>query len=118
MCSSDLAKLFNLQLVQGKDFQEQYVQKTEKRVLLPASRGNIYDRNGNLLAYNELAYSITIMETGYYNSNGLNLMVHRLVKLLEKHEENIIPTIPVIINDSGEYEFTFATAIAKKTVLS
>lgn len=111
------AKLFNLQLVQGKDFQEQYVQKTEKRVLLPASRGNIYDRNGNLLAYNELAYSITIMETGYYNSNGLNLMVHRLVKLLEKHEENIIPTIPVIINDSGEYEFTFATAIAKKRFL-
>jgi len=58
-------------------------------VLLPASRGNIYDRNGNLLAYNELAYGVTIMETGYYNTNGLNLMVLRLVRLLEKVGEGL-----------------------------
>ena len=111
------AKLFNLQLVKGRDFQEQYVQKTEKKVLLPASRGNIYDRNGNLLAYNELAYGVTIMETGYYNTNGLNLMVLRLVRLLEKHGEHINVTVPIEIDTDGNYEFTFSTDIAKKRFL-
>ena len=36
----------------------------EKTVTTPGTRGNIYDRNGNLLAYNELAYAVTVQDTG------------------------------------------------------
>lgn len=42
--------------------------KFVKERTLSSTRGNIYDRNGNLLAYNELAYSITIEDNGTYSS--------------------------------------------------
>lgn len=46
-------KLFNLQVVHGEDYQVNYAQKTEKTLVLDSTRGNIYDVNGELLAYNQ-----------------------------------------------------------------
>ena len=45
-------RLFNLQIMEGEQYQENYMEKTEKKISLAGTRGNIYDRNGNLLAYN------------------------------------------------------------------
>ena len=53
-----IGKLFNLQIIHGDEYQQSYMQRTEKMVTAPGTRGNIYDRNGKLLAYNELAYSV------------------------------------------------------------
>lgn len=111
------AKLFNLQIVQGKNFQENYVQQTKKEVELPSTRGNIYDRNGNLLAYNELSYSVTVSETGYYTALEFNEMIYRLVKILIKHGENVVGALPIIIGESGEYEFDLGSETAKKRFL-
>ena len=38
------------------------MQRTEKLVTTPGTRGNIYDHNGNLLAYNQLAYAVAIQD--------------------------------------------------------
>lgn len=51
------ANLFDLQIINGESYLEDYVQMIEKTVTTPGTRGNIYDRNGKLLAYNELAYA-------------------------------------------------------------
>lgn len=84
-------KLFNLQIVNGETYQKNYVEKTEKTVALPATRGNIYDVNGNLLAYNKLAYAVTIQDNGYFEKdNELNLMIYNLVKLLHDNHEQVI----------------------------
>lgn len=37
--------------------------KTEKKISLTGTRGNIYDRNGNVLAYNKLSYNVTLRIT-------------------------------------------------------
>ena len=60
------SKLFTMQMVNGKEAQEKYVQKIKKTVTTTGARGNIYDRNGNLLAYNKLSYTVTITDVGYY----------------------------------------------------
>ena len=52
-----LWRIFSLQIVNGKEYQDNYTFKIVKERTLNSTRGNIYDRNGNLLAYNELAYS-------------------------------------------------------------
>ena len=52
-----ICKLFRMQILDGSSYQESYMQRTEKLVTTPGTRGNIYDRNGNLLAYNQLAYA-------------------------------------------------------------
>ena len=49
-----------MQILDGSSYQESYMQRTEKLVTTPGTRGNIYDRNGNLLAYNQLAYTVTL----------------------------------------------------------
>ena len=47
-----VVKLFNLQIVQGENYLRDYIQLTEREITTPGTRGNIYDRNGNVLAYN------------------------------------------------------------------
>ena len=42
---------------------------TTKTRTLKSTRGNIYDRNGQVLASNELSYSITLEDSGDYANN-------------------------------------------------
>ena len=61
-----VVKLFNLQIVNGESYLRDYIQLTEREVTTPGTRGNIYDRNGNVLAYNKLAYTVTVQDNGEY----------------------------------------------------
>lgn len=55
-----ICRLFYLQIIKGEEYAEAFELQIRKTQEIKATRGNIYDRNGNLLAYSELAYSITI----------------------------------------------------------
>ena len=110
--------LFNLQIVHGEDYLNEYMQKTEKVIYTPGTRGNILDRNGNVLAYNELAYSVAIQDTGVYNATGdRNKMLLRLVTILEKHGETIEGEFSVALNEAGEMEYTTSSEAARKRFL-
>ena len=63
-----VSRLFYLQIINGSEYQDNYNLKLEKTESIPATRGNIYDRNGNLLAYNELVYAVTIQDNGTYSN--------------------------------------------------
>ena len=77
-------RLFKLQIIEGEQFQENYMAKTEKKISLTGTRGNIYDRNGNLLAYNKLSYNVTLQDNGdYKRSNDRNRMLLELVRILK-----------------------------------
>lgn len=49
-----LNRIFQLQIVEGADKQTELELKLEKERSIAGTRGNIYDCNGKLLAYNEL----------------------------------------------------------------
>ncbi len=68
MSSALVMRLFNLQIIKGEEYQDAYTAMTEKVIKTASTRGNIYDRNGNVLAYNELAYDVTIQDTGAYKT--------------------------------------------------
>ncbi len=107
MFSVLLVRLFSLQIIEGETYQDQYTQTTKKEVRLASTRGNIYDRNGTLLAYNELVYVVTITDDGSY-SNGYerNLMILRLIEILESHGETLLTEIPIVIDSRGEFQYT------------
>ncbi|MBP3728833.1 MAG: hypothetical protein J6H18_01025, partial [Lachnospiraceae bacterium] len=44
-------RMFRLQVVEGANAQQEVENIISRTVTLPPTRGNIYDRNGNLLAY-------------------------------------------------------------------
>ena len=52
--------IFQLQIVKGEEYFNNFQLRITRERTIPATRGNILDRDGNLLAYNELAYSVTI----------------------------------------------------------
>ena len=52
-------RVFYLQIVKGQEYLDNYKLQIEKKKYTEGTRGNIYDRNGKVLAYNELAYSVT-----------------------------------------------------------
>ena len=73
-----VGKLFRMQILDGSDYQKKYMQKTERSVDTPGTRGKIYDCNGFELAYNKLAYSVVIQDTGDYPKTAdRNQMLHR-----------------------------------------
>lgn len=55
-----LIRLFLLQIVNGKEYNESLLTSVSKEVNVPAPRGNIYDRYGRPLAENKAAYSVQI----------------------------------------------------------
>ena len=56
-----IGRLFYLQIVKGEDYLQNYELSIRRTSTIQGTRGNIYDRNGELLAYNKLAYSVTNM---------------------------------------------------------
>lgn len=112
-------QLFHLQIIEGAEYQESYMAKTEKKVSLAGTRGNIYDKNGNVLAYNQLAYNVTIQDNNDYpRSNDKNRMLLLLVRILNRHGEKVRGEFSVGFDSSGEMVFTTTSETARKRFLS
>ena len=86
-----IGRLFYLQIIRGEDYLENYELQIRKTRDVPATRGNIYDRNGELLAYNKLAYSVTIEDTIPTDTSAkekneiLNEVLDRVLTIVEEH---------------------------------
>ncbi len=106
-------RLFVLQIVNGQDYLDKFQLKIKKERTVPATRANIYDRNGVLLAYNELAYSITledVYESGREKNALLNETIHNILAIIEKHGDSLSLSFHIRVNENDEYEFTVSDA--------
>ena len=112
-------RLFNLQIVNGEEYQETYMARTERTVSLTGTRGNIYDRSGNVLAYNELSYNVVIQDNGdYETASERNRMLLLLVRILNRHGESVEGEFQVGFDSSGEMVFTSASETSRKRFLA
>ncbi len=118
MSGTLIARLFNLQIMHGEEYQEAYKSLTERVIKTASTRGNIYDRNGNVLAYNELANDVTIQDTGVYkNDFQWNTMLYQLVSILNEHGETAQTSLELTVGQSGEIVFTSESTAARKRFL-
>lgn len=109
-------RLFKLQIIDGEEYLDKFVLKSKKTITTQGSRGNIYDVNGKLLAYNKLAYTVVmensdkISELARQNKTSENFeknkMIYNLIHLLEKNGDEIINEFPIIATKSGKLKFT------------
>lgn len=102
-------RCFDLQIVHGEEYLEEFVLEVEKTRDIASTRGNIYDRNGRVLAYNELAYSVKVedvFETGRKKNAELNEMLFRLIKMIEKNGDNVITDFRIVLDEDGEFAYT------------
>ncbi|MBQ9886017.1 MAG: penicillin-binding protein [Lachnospiraceae bacterium] len=111
-------RLFDLQIIKGEGYLEKYIDSSETTVSTVSTRGNIYDRNGHLLAYNELAYCVTVGDSGVYkNGYEKNLMLIDLINILLKHNETIETTLKLGIDTNGNFIYTTTSEYQKKAFL-
>lgn len=102
-------RLFDLQIVRGQEYLDNFRLMIEKEKIIQGTRGNIYDRNQNLLAYNELAYSVTIEDVYESNSAGreeLNNTLYRLIHMIEENGDSVISDFSIILNENNDYAFS------------
>ena len=115
-------RLFVIQILEGEEHQANFDYKVEKTIQLNGSRGNIYDCKGRLLAYNQLAYTVTLensdqtqkmaekrsRETGKeVDQNDIrNEIIYKLITMLEANGDTANYNLPLKLTSKGKLKFT------------
>ncbi|MCX8074389.1 MAG: penicillin-binding protein 2 [Clostridia bacterium] len=97
-------QLFNIQIVNGQEYREKSEKKMLRNKTIVAPRGEIYDRNGVVLATNKLAFDVHIYKVKVDNST-LNNAFSKLIKILEENSDKIYSTFPISEDHTG-FSFT------------
>ena len=103
------ARLFVLQIINGEETLQKFTLKIQKERTINSSRGKIYDCNGVLLAYNELAYNVTIedvYESGSEKNKNINETLLKVIDIIEKNGDKIINDFNIVLNEDNEFAFT------------
>ena len=105
-----IRRLFDLQIIQGQDYISKFAARTTKERVIKSTRGNILDRNGDILASNVLSYSLTLEDNGTYTSTReknltLNGVAYQVLKILHQNGDDITHSFHIVVDDSGEYVF-------------
>lgn len=95
-----LLRFYHLQVDQGESYQQQLEDNLTREQTTPGFRGTIYDRNGEVLAYNELIYKVTITDSGIYeesgdHNQGLNRILDQVIEILEGNGDSIQASLPI-----------------------
>ncbi len=108
-----ILRLFVLQIINGDNYLNNFTLTIEKERSIPGARGIIYDRNGEALAYNELAYTVCIEDNGTYDTlteknKVLNTTINKLVKIIESNKDSLNNEFYIKLSSGGRFEYTVA----------
>lgn len=101
-------RLFDLQIVNEDYYMDTYISKSEKELSTSPTRGCIYDRNGNLLAYNEMTYSITmedILESTDDKDAKLNEIIYNAIHIIEKNGDSMVNDFILAVDENGDFYY-------------
>lgn len=110
-----IGRLFTLQIIEGDEHLNNFTYKSKKTLTVEAARGNIYDCNGNLLAYNQLAYSVTfenstqltdVASDNEVSENELkNAVVAKTIQILKKNGDDLSISFPIVYDKYGHLDY-------------
>ena len=105
-----IQRIFVLQIINGEEYLNNYTLLIQKERVTSGTRGSIFDRNGKLLAYNELSYSVTIEDNGVYDSSKqknklLNQELSTVIQMVEEKGDSITNNFNVKMTENGKYKF-------------
>lgn len=114
-----LFRAFSLQVINGASYQENFTLYIQRTLTKDAARGNIYDRNGKLLAGNVLSYSVELADSGNYESTKvknplINEEIATIVTEIRKNGESIVNDFQIDLNEDGTYSFNVSGTALKR----
>lgn len=102
-----IGRLFSLQIIHGEDYAQSFEASVTRKVSIPARRGRILDRNGNVLADTQSFNSVTIVDnTGnsLEENARLNTIIQDTLKILNENGDEPVEDFGISWEGSG-YEF-------------
>ena len=105
-----IRQIFDLQIIQGENYISEFQSRTTKTRVLKSTRGNIYDRNGTLVASNVLSYSLTFEDNGSYDTTReknltLNGVAYKVLKILAENGDSLTHDFHIELDENGNYVF-------------
>ena len=105
-----IRQLFNLQIIQGENYINEFQTRTTKTRVLKSTRGNIYDKNNKLIASNVLSYSLTFEDNGTYDKTReknltLNGVAYKVLKILASNGDSLSNSFHIQLDKEGNYSF-------------
>lgn len=101
-------RIFQLQIINGESYQNNFILKIQREKTIPSTRGKIFDCNGKVLAYDELAYSVTIAdnyESSSTKNADMNDTISHLIRLIEKNGDKLVNDFNIILDKDGNFVF-------------
>ena len=99
-----IIKLFSLQIVNGEEYLEKSNSRLTRETTVKASRGNVLDCNGNVLAGTKIKYSLELYKSKIEISE-LNNTILNAINVLEENGDKYIDEFPIEINPV-QYNFS------------
>lgn len=99
-------RLMQWQLLEGDKFEQQALSSLTDTIEIDAARGEIWDREGKVLAGNRTSYDI-VYNALYmdYTRGKRNATILEVVDLLEEYGEEWVDRLPIELSEEGEYYF-------------
>jgi len=108
-------RLFILTVVQHDKWNKSASNQSTKMIYTSAPRGNIYDRNGQVIASNKQIFSVTFSASSYADDDmeKVNSNILKLMRLLEKNGDDYIDEFPIKIKKDGSMYWTYDQNLKK-----
>ena len=105
-----IRQIFELQIIQGENYISEFENRFTKTRVLKSTRGNIYDRNGEMVASNILSYSLTFEDNGSYETTReknltLNGVAYRVLQILSENGDSLSGDFHIVLDENGNYAF-------------
>nr|WP_303230842.1 penicillin-binding transpeptidase domain-containing protein [uncultured Blautia sp.] len=105
-----IRQIFELQIIQGENYISEFENRITKTRVLKSTRGNIYDRNGEMVASNILSYSLTFEDNGSYETIReknltLNGVAYRVLQILSENGDSLSGDFHIVLDENGNYAF-------------
>lgn len=105
-----IRQIFELQIIQGENYISEFENRITKTRVLKSIRGNIYDRNGEMVASNILSYSLTFEDNGSYETTReknltLNGVAYRVLQILSENGDSLSGDFHIALDENGNYAF-------------
>lgn len=95
-----IIRLFNLQIVDGKEYREKSERRMLRTEVITAPRGEIVDRNGVILATSKLSFNVELYKVNVTAEEQNDALV-KLIKILEENGDTISSSFPINDSKSG-----------------
>lgn len=99
-------KLVYLQIYKHDDYEDRANQNATRFIAEKAPRGEILDKNGNVLATNRQTYTLTYTTTDDAKKNFYNTMAS-IFKILNSNGESVQDDLLLKVDDKGQFYYAY-----------